>query len=78
MLINPSPLVEKILGLAIDVHKTVGPGLLESAYDSCLTYEFVTAGLAFKKQVPIPVVYKGVTSSAATAPTWSSRARPRS
>jgi len=51
----------KIIGAAIDVHKTIGPGLLESAYEECLAYEMRIRGLNFERQVPLPVAYKGVT-----------------
>ena len=54
------PLTEKIIGYAIEVHRTLGPGLLESAYEECLCYELSQHGLAFRRQVPLPVVYKGV------------------
>ena len=60
MLINPSPLVQKIIGAAIEVHRALGPGLLESTYDTCLAHEFHRIGLDFQRQVPIPVVYKSV------------------
>jgi GxxExxY protein len=55
-----SPLVEKVIGLAIDVHDAVGPGLLESAYEPCLAFEFLHNGIAFERQVAIPMKYKGV------------------
>jgi len=51
----------KIIGAAIEVHKTIGPGLLESAYEECLAHEMRIRGLNFERQVPLPVVYKGVT-----------------
>ena len=54
------PLTDRVIGLAIDVHRGLGPGLLESAYEECLCYELQTAGLAFARQVPLPVIYKGV------------------
>ncbi|MEW6609750.1 MAG: GxxExxY protein [bacterium] len=41
------------------MHKTLGPGLLESAYEECLCYELSMVGLAFKRQVELPVIYKG-------------------
>lgn len=53
-------LTEKIIGCAIEVHKGIGPGLLESAYEECLCFEQSQAGLSFERQVPLPVVYKGV------------------
>ncbi len=53
-------LTEKIIGCAIEVHKAIGPGLLESAYEECLCYELAQNGLKFERQIPLPVVYKGV------------------
>jgi GxxExxY protein len=55
------PLTERIIGLAIEVHRSLGPGLMESAYEECLSWELQHAGLAFQRQVPLPVRYKGVT-----------------
>ena len=52
-------LTEQIIGLAIEVHRHTGPGLLESIYTQCLCAELGQAGIAFARQVPIPVVYKG-------------------
>lgn len=53
-------LTEKIIGCAIEVHRVIGPGLLESAYEECLCYELSQAGIRFERQVPLPVIYKGV------------------
>lgn len=50
----------KIIGLAIEVHKNLGPGLLESAYEECLYFELINAGLQVKKQVALPIIYKEV------------------
>ena len=52
------PLTEKVIGLGIEVHRHLGPGLLESAYEECLCYELGAADIAFERQVPLPVVYK--------------------
>lgn len=52
-------LSSKIIGAAIEVHKTLGPGLLESAYEQCLCYELNLQGLSFESQKPLPVEYKG-------------------
>ena len=49
-----------IIGSAIDVHRALGPGLLESAYQECLFYELTEAGLNVRKEVPMPIVYKDV------------------
>jgi GxxExxY protein len=48
----------EILGSALEVHRTIGPGLLESAYEECLAYEFSQRGLAFKRQIGLPQRYK--------------------
>ncbi len=53
-------LTESVIGLAIEVHRALGPGLLESAYQECLCYELKTNGIAFARQVALPVVYKAV------------------
>jgi GxxExxY protein len=53
-------LTEKVIGLCIEVHRGLGPGLLESAYEECICYELSQAGLAFERQVKLPVVYKAV------------------
>jgi GxxExxY protein len=52
-------LTEKIIGCAIEVHRTFGPGLLESAYEQCLARELSLNDISFRIQVPIPVEYKG-------------------
>jgi GxxExxY protein len=49
-----------IIGKAIEVHKTLGLGLLESAYRECLAYELATSGLRVEKEKPMPVIYKEV------------------
>jgi GxxExxY protein len=54
------PLTEKIIGFAINVHRHLGPGLLESAYEECLCYEIEQSGLSFRRQVPLPIIYKAV------------------
>ncbi len=54
------PLTEKVIGLAIDVHRGLGPGLLESAYEECLCYELKSHDVSFRRQVSLPVVYKSV------------------
>jgi GxxExxY protein len=51
---------EKIIGCAIQVHRELGPGLLESSYEECLYYELIQAGLLVEKQKPLPLVYKEV------------------
>ena len=50
----------KISGLAIEVHKQLGPGLLESAYQECLYYEIVNSGLIAEKEKILPIVYKDI------------------
>ncbi len=50
----------RIIGAAIEVHKTLGPGLLESAYEACLAYELRQLGYKIEQQKPLPVIYKDV------------------
>jgi GxxExxY protein len=54
------PITHEIIGAAIEVHRLLGPGLLESAYEECLAHELSIRKLEFRRQVPVPVVYKGV------------------
>lgn len=54
------PLTHNIIGAAIEVHRGLGPGLLESAYEACLTYELRLRGINVKTQQPLPVFYKDV------------------
>jgi GxxExxY protein len=53
-------MTESIIGAAIEVHRALGPGLLESAYEACLTFELVQRGLKVEQQKPLPVVYREV------------------
>jgi GxxExxY protein len=53
-------ITQKIIGCAIQVHKSLGPGLLESAYEECLSYELIKNGLNIKRQLPTPVIYKEI------------------
>lgn len=53
-------LTEKIIGAAMEVHRVLGPGLLESAYEACLVYELAQQGLKVEQQKPLPLIYKGV------------------
>jgi GxxExxY protein len=53
-------LTEKIIGAAIEVHKHLGPGLLESVYQACLAREMALRGIQFEQEKSIPVIYKGV------------------
>lgn len=53
-------LTNKAIGCAIEVHKSLGPGLLESAYQECLAFELMKAGLQIERQAPVPVVYKDI------------------
>ena len=53
-------LTDRIIGAAIEVHKALGPGLLESVYEVCLCRELGLRGLRFEKQIDIPAEYKGV------------------
>jgi GxxExxY protein len=53
-------LTEQIIGAAIEVHKELGPGLLESAYEQCLCHELHLRQIEFRRQVQLPVAYKGL------------------
>ncbi len=53
-------LTEQIIGSAIEVHRLLGPGLLESAYEECLCHELSLRKIEFERQVQLPVIYKGV------------------
>ena len=52
-------LTKRIIGAAIEVHRELGPGLLESTYEACLAFEFIERGLSFERQKPLPVIYRG-------------------
>ena len=54
------PLTCEVIGAAIEVHRELGPGLLESAYEACLLHELQQVGLRVSSQVPFPLVYNGL------------------
>jgi len=56
----PNELTEAIIGAAIEVHRVLGPGLLESVYEACLVYELEERGLKVERQRVQPVIYKGM------------------
>jgi GxxExxY protein len=58
--VDENELSNRIIGAAIDVHRQLGPGLLESVYDECLAYELISRGIAFERQKPVAVIYKEV------------------
>ena len=58
--VERDPLTEKVIGLAIEVHRALGPGLLESAYEECFCYELKAHDVPFRRQVPLPVIYKTI------------------
>jgi len=53
-------LTENVIGSAIEVHKTLGPGLMESTYQQCLAHELKLRGISFQLEYPLPVEYKGI------------------
>jgi GxxExxY protein len=53
-------ITEKIIGAAIEVHRRLGPGLLESAYQECLCYELKLINLSFNRETPMPIIYKEI------------------
>ncbi len=52
-------LSNKIIGAAIEVHKALGPGLLESAYEECMCHELTLRSLSYERQKPLPITFKG-------------------
>lgn len=59
-LLAENEITERIIGAAIEVHRHLGPGILESAYEACLCYELSQSGLRFQRQVHLPIHYKGI------------------
>ena len=55
-----SQITSDVIGAAIRIHRRLGPGLLESAYESCLAYELENLGLRAQRQKPVPLIYEGV------------------
>ncbi len=58
--VERDPLTETVIGLAIEVHRALGPGLLESAYEACFCYELKANDVSYQRQMPLPVVYKSI------------------
>lgn len=58
---NNDTLTYRIIGAAIEVHRCLGPGLLESAYEECLCLELSLREIPFERQIPLPIVYKSIT-----------------
>lgn len=56
---SPDSITQSIIGAAIEVHKTLGPGLIESIYEEALCYEFQLRGIAYQRQLAVDVLYKG-------------------
>jgi GxxExxY protein len=57
-MLQVTPLSRRVIGLAIEVHRHLGPGLYESIYRECLTYELRRAGVGYQSEVPIPLSYR--------------------
>jgi len=78
-LAHGSTLSERVIGAAIEVHRQLGPGLLESAYEECLCFELKQNDIAYLRQVPLPVSYKqvrlecGYRMDVVVEQSWSSR-----
>jgi len=66
--VEGDPLTHRIIGAAIEVHRFLGPGLLESTYEECLCLELTLLGIPFERQVPLPIVYKSLTLPRAYRP----------
>jgi GxxExxY protein len=59
-MLHDEELTSQIIGAAIDVHRELGPGLLESAYEACLCHELSLRRISFARQVPLPLIYKSI------------------
>jgi GxxExxY protein len=59
-MVQRSPLVHEVISCCIEIHRHLGPGLLESAYVRCLAHEFTLRRVRFRQEVPVPVAYKSV------------------
>lgn len=57
---SENEIAHKIIGIALEVHRSLGPGLLESAYQECLSYKLLKSGLYIEKEKPIPLVFEEV------------------
>jgi GxxExxY protein len=60
LLLQSPDLTREIIGAAIKVHRELGPGLLESAYEACLAYELQKLGMKIERQKPVPLIYENV------------------
>ena len=60
LFMDENELSYKIIGAAIEIHKTIGPGLLESAYENALAFDLRNLGFNVKQQVAMPFIYKGI------------------
>ena len=58
--LHMNKITEEIIAAAIEVHRNLGPGLLESAYEACLVFELRDRGLVFEQQKPLPIIYRDV------------------
>jgi GxxExxY protein len=58
--VQRNPTAEAVIGAAIDVHRCMGPGLMEHVYQTCMAHELVQRGLRVEVQVPVPVMFKGI------------------
>ena len=59
-MLSGTALTERVIGLAMEVHRNFGPGLLESVYEQCLCFELAQAGIPHVRQAPLPVIYKNM------------------
>ena len=64
-------MTSRIIGAAIKIHRELGPGLLESSYEECLCHELSRGGIAFERQVSIPIRYDSLSLQCGTGPTLS-------
>jgi len=67
---SPNRVTSEIISAAIKVHRRLGPGLLESAYEACMAYELKGAGMQVEQQKPVPLFYEAVKLNAASERTY--------
>jgi GxxExxY protein len=64
MMDKRDPITAAVIGAAIEVHRELGPGLLESVYEQCLSYELTLRSIEHQRQFPLPIAYKGISLDA--------------
>ncbi|HEX4348194.1 MAG TPA: GxxExxY protein [Vicinamibacterales bacterium] len=58
--LRPNAISQRVIGVALDIHRELGPGLLESSYEECFALHLLECGLPFERQKALPLIYRGV------------------